>query len=78
MGEPANELVVLIDDGEPLVVGGRECLDGVLERIRGGEAGHVVGEGPSARASAHPVAERSLDVAGGDDAGKRSVVSDDG
>jgi hypothetical protein len=58
VGDPADELVVLVDDGDALGIGARKCLDGVLERIRGGEAWHGVGEGRSACRAVGPVAER--------------------
>ena len=78
VGDPTDELVVLVDDGDALGIGGRQCFDGVLERIRCAKARHGVGEGRSACVAVGPVAERKLDVAGGDDAGELSVVSDDG
>ena len=44
VGDPSDELVVLVGDGETLVVGGGEGLDGVLERVRSAEARHITGE----------------------------------
>ena len=58
VGDPADELVVLVDDGDALGIGGRKCLNGVLERIRCAEARHGVGEGRSACGAVGPVAER--------------------
>jgi hypothetical protein len=58
VGDPSNELVVLVDHGQTLVVGGGEGLDGVLERVGSAEARHVTRErsdGVDVRSVANPL-----------------------
>ena len=67
VGEPPDELVALVGDGEPLVVGGPERVDGVLERVGRAEARDVTGERRGIGLFGALV-DRAFHVAGGDDA----------
>jgi hypothetical protein len=77
VGEPPDgRLAGWVEDGQAVVVGGSQGLNGLFERLVGTKLGHFVDE--SSGALVRGARDRLFDVKGGDDAEQRAVGVDHG